>query len=235
MSAIAPPVAATLEAESGARAIGVERLGVTEYVDAWRAMQAFTGSRDRATPDAIWLTEHPPVYTLGLAGRREHVREPADIPVLKVDRGGQVTYHGPGQTVAYVLVDLARRRLGVRALVRAIEGAVIELLAGYDVRAYGRADRPGVYIERGGREAKIAALGLKIRNGCSYHGVALNRDMDLTPFTRIDPCGFAGLEVAQLRDLAPQATREDVESRFAAALATSIDRASREARLARTS
>ncbi|MGH8852399.1 MAG: lipoyl(octanoyl) transferase LipB, partial [Casimicrobiaceae bacterium] len=145
-------------------------------------MQAFTDTRAAQTPDEIWLTEHPPVYTLGLAGRREHLLRDNGIPVLKVDRGGQVTYHGPGQLVAYLLIDIRRRRLGVRQLVRAIESAVIELLDSYGVAAIGRNDAPGVYVRHRGAMAKIAALGLKVRNGRSYHGLALNIDMDLAPY-----------------------------------------------------
>jgi len=178
----------------------IRALGRTDYEHCWRAMQAFTDARDAGTPDEIWLTEHPPVYTLGLAGRREHLRRDAGIPVIKVDRGGQVTYHGPGQVVAYLLVDLRRARLGVRDMVRAIEAAVVEFLDSQGISAYGRPDAPGVYVRRGGVESKIAALGLKVRNGCTYHGLALNVAMDLAPFGDIDPCGFPGLAVTQLAD-----------------------------------
>jgi lipoyl(octanoyl) transferase len=175
-------------------------LGPTDYERCWRAMQAFTDARDAGTPDEVWLTEHSPVYTLGLAGRREHLRRDVGIPVLKVDRGGQVTYHGPGQLVAYLLVDLRRARLGVRDMVRAIEAAVVEFLDSQGITAYGRPDAPGVYVRRGGVESKIAALGLKVRNGCTYHGLALNVAMDLAPFADIDPCGYPGLAVTQLAD-----------------------------------
>ena len=178
----------------------IRALGRTDYEHCWRAMQAFTDARDAGTPDEIWLTEHPPVYTLGLAGRREHLRRDAGIPVIKVDRGGQVTYHGPGQVVAYLLVDLRRARLGVRDMVRAIEAAVVEFLDSQGISAYGRPDAPGVYVRRGDVESKIAALGLKVRNGCTYHGLALNVAMDLAPFGDIDPCGFPGLAVTQLAD-----------------------------------
>ena len=163
-------------------------------------MQAFTDARTPETPDEIWLTEHEPVYTLGLAGRAEHVLRATSIAVLKVDHGGQVTYHGPGQLVVYLLIDLKRLRLGVRALVEAIESAVIKLLDSYGIEAHGRRDAPGVYVRRYGREAKLAALGLKVRNGCTYHGFALNLDMDLSPFDDIDPCGYRGLAVTHLRD-----------------------------------
>jgi lipoyl(octanoyl) transferase len=178
----------------------IRTLGRTEYEACWRAMREFTDARGAATPDEIWLTEHPPVYTLGLAGRREHVLRDNGIPVIKVDRGGQVTYHGPGQVVAYLLVDLRRARLGVRNMVRAIEAAVVEFLDSQEISAYGRPDAPGVYVRRGGVESKIAALGLKVRNGCSYHGLALNVAMDLAPFADIDPCGYPGLAVTQLAD-----------------------------------
>jgi lipoyl(octanoyl) transferase len=179
----------------------VESLGTTDYATTWRAMQAFTDARTAGTPDAIWLTEHPPVYTLGLAGRTAHLLRDNGIAVIKVDRGGQVTYHGPGQLVAYTLVDLKRRRLGVRALVRTLEAAVVEWLATLGIAAYGKVDAPGVYVAGRGVEAKIAALGLKVRSGCTYHGLAVNVAMDLAPFADIDPCGFPGLAVTQLADL----------------------------------
>ena len=191
-----------------------KRLGRTDYTRTWRAMRAFTEARTADTGDEIWLTEHAPVYTLGLAGRPEHILRANTIPVLKVDRGGQVTYHGPGQLVVYLLIDIKRLRLGVRALVEAIESAVIKLLDTYGLEAYGRRDAPGVYVKRGGREAKIAALGLKVRNGCTYHGLALNLDMDLAPFDDIDPCGYRGLAVTQLRDLDVHASRTDIEDRL---------------------
>jgi lipoyl(octanoyl) transferase len=208
----------------------IKRLGRTEYIATWRAMQAFTDARTADTDDEIWITEHPPVYTLGLAGRREHLLRANAIPVLKVDRGGQVTYHGPGQLVVYLLIDLKRLRLGVRSLVEAIESAVIKSLCLYGLEAYGRRDAPGVYVKRGGREAKVAALGLKVRNGCTYHGFALNLDMDLAPFDDIDPCGYRGLEVTQLRDLDVHASRAEVEERLVSTLTEAIrgvDRARR--------
>jgi lipoyl(octanoyl) transferase len=181
--------------------IAVRALGVTDYERTWSEMRAFTDARDASTPDEIWLTEHPPVYTLGLAGRREHLRRDNGIAVIKCDRGGQVTYHGPGQLVVYVLLDLRRSRIAVRELVRALEGCVVDWLASFRIRAWGRADRPGVYVDDGRGEAKIAALGLRVRNGCTYHGLALNVDMDLAPFADIDPCGYEGLAVTQLADL----------------------------------
>ena len=179
----------------------VRSLGRTDYEACWRDMRAWTDARTAGTPDELWLTEHGPIYTLGLAGRREHLRRPNAIPVIKVDRGGQVTYHGPGQLVVYVMVDLARRKLGVRALVRRLEEAVVQWLDSSGISAYGKTAAPGVYVSRDGREAKVAALGLKVRNGCTYHGIALNVDMDLSPFADIDPCGYPGLEVTQLSDL----------------------------------
>lgn len=163
-------------------------------------MQGFTAARDAATADEIWLTEHDPIYTLGLAARREHVLRDNGIPVLKLDRGGQVTYHGPGQLVAYVLLDLGRRRLGVRDMVRRIEAAVIEWLDSLGVCAYGKPSAPGVYVRSAAGEAKIAALGLRVRNGRTYHGLAVNVAMDLAPFSDIDPCGYPGLAVTQLAD-----------------------------------
>jgi lipoyl(octanoyl) transferase len=179
----------------------VRSLGSTDYAATWRAMQAFTAARTADTPDEIWLTEHSPIYTVGLAGRAEHYpRIDNGIPVVKTDRGGQITYHGPGQVVAYTLVDLRRQRRGVREHVRRLESAMVKLLESHGVASYGKVDAPGVYVTRGGSEAKIGALGLKVKNGCTYHGVALNVDMDLAPFAAIDPCGYAGLAVAQLAD-----------------------------------
>ena len=169
-------------------------LGLVAYEPTWRAMQAFTRARDSDTPDQLWLLEHPPVFTLGLAGRREHVHSPGDIPVVSSDRGGQVTYHGPGQAVCYVLLDLRRSGLGVKELVRRLEQAAIEVLAGYGIRGERREAMPGVYVSG----AKIAAIGLRIARGCSYHGIALNSDLDLEPFARIDPCGYPGLASTSL-------------------------------------
>ncbi len=175
----------------------VKRLGLVDYEPTFQAMQAFTASRSPETPDELWIVEHPPVYTLGQAGKPEHILRDVGIPVVKIDRGGQVTYHGPGQVVIYLLLDLPRRKIKVRELVSAIEQAVIDLLGKYAVSAERRDGAPGVYVG----EAKVAALGLRIRNGCSYHGVSLNVDMDLTPFAAINPCGYAGLKVVQTKDL----------------------------------
>jgi lipoyl(octanoyl) transferase len=174
-----------------------QRLGQVEYVPTWREMQRFTEVRDASTPDEIWLLEHPPVFTLGLNGRREHVLAAGDIPVVHVDRGGQVTYHGPGQLVVYPLIDLKRARLGIRDLVTCLEESVIEMCAELGIHAEARRDAPGVYVS--GR--KLASIGLRVRRGCSYHGLALNVCNDLQPFSRINPCGFAGLEVVRLADL----------------------------------
>jgi lipoyl(octanoyl) transferase len=199
--------------------VAIRRLGMTDYTWCWRAMQSFTDARTPATRDEIWLTEHEPVYTLGLAGRREHVRDTRRVPVIRVDRGGQVTYHGPGQLVAYLLFDLRRARLGIRAMVRTIEVAVIEFLDSLGISAYGKPSAPGVYVLRSGVEAKIAALGLKVRNGCTYHGLALNVAMDLSPFAAIDPCGYPGLDVTSLADLGVVQRVEDVGAALAPRLA----------------
>ena len=193
----------------------VRALGRANYEATWRAMQAFTSARATDTTDEIWLTEHPPVYTLGLAGRREHVLRDNGIPVVKSDRGGQVTYHGPGQLIAYLLFDLRRTRLGVRDMVRRIEAAVVGWLATCGVAAYGRPAAPGVYVLRDGVESKIAALGLRVRNGCTYHGVAVNIDMDLAPFSDIDPCGYPGLAVTQLADFGVRRTVDEAGSELA--------------------
>ena len=201
----------------------VRALGRVAYEPTWRAMRSLTERRDPATEDELWLLEHPPVFTLGLAGRREHLLRDNGIPVVKVDRGGQVTYHGPGQLVAYLLVDLKRRRLGVRALVRRIERGVIDWLATFGIAAFGEIDAPGVYVRLDdGRKAKIAALGLKIRNGSSYHGVAVNLDMDLAPFRDIDPCGYPGLAVTQLADLGVRSSVDDAGVALAGALAHAL-------------
>ncbi len=201
-------------ADSRADSPLVRPLGLVAYEPTWHAMQAFTQSRGAATRDQIWLVEHPGVFTLGLAGRREHVRVPGDIPVVATDRGGQVTYHGPGQAVAYLLLDLRRRGMGVKDLVRRIEAGVIALLAEHGIEGARREGMPGVYV--GG--AKVAAIGLRVARGCSYHGVALNTRMDLEPFTRIDPCGYPGLAATQLADLGVRDSIDSVHSRLARAL-----------------
>jgi len=172
----------------------VRQLGRVGYEPAWRAMQAFTDVRGEATPDELWFLEHDPVFTQGLNGRAEHVLAPGDIPVIGIDRGGQVTYHGPGQLVMYALVDLRRLRIGVRELVVGLEDAVVALAGQHGIAAAGRREAPGVYVG----ERKLASIGLRVRRGCSYHGLALNVDMDLEPFGRINPCGMAGLAMTQL-------------------------------------
>ncbi|MEF3193892.1 MAG: lipoyl(octanoyl) transferase LipB [Halothiobacillaceae bacterium] len=177
----------------------VRDLGVQPYAETFEAMRAFSAARQPNTPDELWLLEHPPVFTQGLNGKPEHLLAPGDIPVVQTDRGGQVTYHGPGQLVAYLLFDLARARLGVRETVEHLEGAVIGLLDGLGIHACARRDAPGVYVD--GR--KIASLGLKVRAGRCYHGLALNVAMDLTPFERINPCGHAGLAMCQVSDFVP--------------------------------
>lgn len=188
------------------------RLGCRAYEPVFDAMQTFTEARHANTLDELWQVEHPPVFTQGLAGKAEHLLAPGDIPVIRVDRGGQVTYHGPGQVVIYCLLDVRRLGLSVRGLVTALEQAVIELLAMYGVTAQARPAAPGVYVD----DAKIASLGLRIRQGRSYHGLSLNVDMDLEPFTRINPCGYPGLRVTQLHDLGvyltPDAVAEELLS-----------------------
>jgi lipoyl(octanoyl) transferase len=208
-------------AHSGATRI--RALGRTDYEPTWRAMQAFTVTRTPDTPDEIWLTEHPPVYTLGLAGRHEHLLRENGIPAIKVDRGGQITYHGPGQLVAYLLFDLRRPKQGIRDMVRAIESGVVEWLDSMGVFAYGKVAAPGVYVRAGDVEAKIAALGLKVRNGCTYHGVAVNVAMDLRPFADIDPCGFPGLAVTQLAALGVARTVEQAGTELAPILAAHLN------------
>lgn len=192
----------------------IKHLGRAEYEPTWHAMQAFTAARGPDTPDEIWLLEHPPVFTLGLAGKREHILHTTDIPIIPIDRGGQVTYHGPGQIMAYLLLDLKRRGYGVRELVTRMEQAVIDLVADYGVNAERRERAPGVYVAG----KKIAALGLRIKHGMSYHGLALNVDMDLTPFTHINPCGYVGLEATQLKDLGVETTWEAVSRELGAML-----------------
>jgi len=193
----------------------VRSLGLTDYTATYDAMKLFNAERHPSTADELWLTEHPPVYTVGLAGRPEHFpRTDTGIPVVRVDRGGQITYHGPGQAIAYAMLDLARRSLTVRRLVTILEQAVIEVLAGYNVRAARKPGAPGVYVA----DAKIAALGLRVRRGSCYHGIALNVDMDLAPFHAIDPCGYPGLKVTQLRALGVADGLPAVSERLAAAI-----------------
>jgi lipoyl(octanoyl) transferase len=200
---------------NAANAVLVRELGLTDYTRVFAAMQNFTRDREVATADEIWLTEHERVYTQGQAGKAEHVLAPGDIPVIQSDRGGQVTYHGPGQIVGYLMFDVRRMGISVRELVTGIETAVVAVLASYGIRGEPRPDAPGVYV--GG--AKIAALGLRVRRGCSYHGLSLNVDMDLEPFSRINPCGLLGMKVTQMVDLAEGVALRDVEDRLVEALA----------------
>nr|WP_297398804.1 lipoyl(octanoyl) transferase LipB [uncultured Marinobacter sp.] len=189
----------------------IRSLGEQPYLETWEAMKAFTASRDDASADELWCLQHPRVYTQGQAGKAEHILAPGDIPVIPVDRGGQVTYHGPGQLVVYLMVDLSRRKLGVRTLVDIIEQGIVRTLAERDIVAAPRRDAPGVYVAG----AKIASLGLRVRRGCSFHGLALNVAMDLEPFARINPCGYAGMPICQVADFAPGVEVSDIEHRLA--------------------
>ncbi|UZE95515.1 lipoyl(octanoyl) transferase LipB [Alkalimarinus alittae] len=185
----------------------VRSLGVVNYTPVWEAMKSFTDDRNDETNDEIWLLQHPPVFTQGQAGKAEHVLYPGDIPVVQVDRGGQVTYHGPGQLIAYIMVDIKRRNMGARALVSLIEQAIVDTLLLYGVKAAARPDAPGVYVG----EAKIASLGLRIRKGRSFHGLSINIDMDLEPFSRINPCGYQGMEIVQLSALSKRDAIDEVQ------------------------
>ena len=204
--------------EDPASRLFVRRLGLADYEQVWHGMQAFTDRRDAGSRDELWLVQHPPVFTQGQAGKAEHVLAPGDIPVIQVDRGGQVTYHGPGQIVAYPLVDIRRKDIGVRDFVHRIEEAIIRTLAHWRVPGERVAGAPGIYV--GG--AKIASLGLRVRRGCTFHGLAFNVDMDLEPFGRINPCGFAGLQVTQLSAFAEVAVAE-VEERLLRNLARQLE------------
>jgi lipoyl(octanoyl) transferase len=175
----------------------IKQLGKQDYLQVWQAMQNFTASRDNQTPDELWVVEHPPVYTLGRNGKEIHILQKSDIPIIKVDRGGQVTYHGPGQLVVYFLLDLHRRKLGIRQLVTLIEDCLVELLAQYKIKAYSDIKAPGVYVNK----QKIAALGLRVSKGRTTHGLSLNINMDLSPFQKINPCGYENLKVTQCKSL----------------------------------
>lgn len=192
----------------------IRTLGEQPYAQTWEAMKTFTAERGPTTTDELWLLEHPRVYTQGQAGKAEHILAPGDIPVIQVDRGGQVTYHGPGQLVVYLLLDLTRRKLGVRALVDAIEQALVQCLGELGIAAAPRPDAPGVYVG----DRKIASLGLRVRRGCSFHGLALNVAMDMEPFARINPCGHAGMVMSQVRDYCPEADIDTVSDRLCQAL-----------------
>jgi len=198
----------------------VRHLGLAEYASTYQAMRRFTDERETKTPDELWVLEHPPVYTVGIAGRAEHFPRGGEVPLERIDRGGQITYHGPGQAIVYALVDLARRGLTVRGMVSLIEQAVIEVLGAHGVEARRRKGAPGVYVDG----AKIAALGLRVRRGCCYHGVALNVDMDLAPFSAIDPCGYPGLAVTQTRAHGVVAGAEGMGDALARHIARLIDK-----------
>ena len=191
-------------------AVLVKNLGLVAYQPTFEAMQSFTINRDENSQDQIWLLEHQRVFTQGQAGKAEHLLAPGDIEVIQVDRGGQVTYHGPGQFVAYVMLDIKRRKIGVRELVTALENSLIQTLARYEINAYAKADAPGVYVD----EKKVASLGLRIKKGRSYHGLGLNVDMDLSPFNRINPCGYQGLEMTQMADLCEQVELSNVQMQW---------------------
>jgi lipoyl(octanoyl) transferase len=188
----------------------IRQLGLVDYADTWQAMIDHTQQRTRETPDEIWLLQHPPIYTQGIAGKAEHLLAPGNIPVIRTDRGGQITYHGPGQLIAYLLLDLRRRQLGVRELVRKMENTVINLLQSYLICAQSRIDAPGVYV----KDAKIASLGLRVRRGACYHGIALNVAMDLSPFDAINPCGFPGLRITQTSELGIAASIDILEKKL---------------------
>lgn len=198
--------------------VTIKHLGVVDYEATWHAMQAFTAQRGAETNDEIWLLQHPPVYTQGLAGKPEHLLTKPAIPVVKTDRGGQITYHGPGQIVAYVLFDLKRKGIGVKELVKRIEQSLIDVLQSYGIAAQRKLGAPGIYV----KGAKIAALGLRVRNGCSYHGLALNVAMDLTPYGAINPCGYAGMEVTDLATLGVRVSINDVMTPLSQHLVTQL-------------
>ena len=219
-SDLAPAVSTPAPATSDGLLV-IRYLGLRAYETIWQAMRDFTDARDPETPDELWLLQHPAIYTLGQAGRWEHLLDAGGIPALKVDRGGQVTYHGPGQLIAYLLLDLKRAGLGIKGLVHLLETAVMELLAAHGITAQVRPDAPGVYVAG----AKIASLGLRVRRHCSYHGVALNVDLDLEPFSRINPCGYPGLAVTRLVDLGVALSLDRLAEELAARLAARLGRA----------
>lgn len=196
----------------------IRQIDIGEYETIWQTMQQFTDNRDDSVVDELWLVEHGPVFTQGQAGKEEHLLNTGDIPVVKVDRGGQVTYHGPGQLVVYLLLNLKRRKMGVRDLVTKIEQAIVDLLAEYKITAYAKKDAPGVYVD----DKKIASLGLRVRKGCSFHGLALNIDMDMEPFLRINPCGYAGMEMLQTKQIGGPQTVAEAGNKLGAILAQSL-------------
>jgi len=196
----------------------IRQLGVEPYLPTWEKMQAFTDQRDDSTVDELWLLQHEPVFTQGQAGKEEHLLSTGDIPVVQVDRGGQVTYHGPGQLIVYLLINLRRRKLGVREIVDIMEKSLVALLADYGIEAYAKPDAPGVYVG----DAKIASLGLRVRRGCSFHGLALNLDMNMEPFLRINPCGYAGMPMTQLSELTDMPEVHDVMQKLGDHLVSKI-------------
>ncbi|MBX2835827.1 MAG: lipoyl(octanoyl) transferase LipB [Gammaproteobacteria bacterium] len=196
------------------RSYTVRHLGVQDYREVWLDMQSFTNDRASDTVDELWVVEHPPVYTLGQAGKLEHILNAGEIPIVQTDRGGQVTFHGPGQIIIYTLVDIRRRQIGVRAFVELLENAVMECLAEFNISAQSRRDAPGVYVDG----AKIAALGLRVRRGCTFHGLSMNVDMDLTPFKGINPCGYADLPVTSTQDCGVSASKSDIVDRLLQAI-----------------
>ncbi len=202
------------------RGFRIKHLGLRDYTEVWEEMRDFTEGRTEQTQDELWLLEHKPVFTLGLAGKREHLLNPGSIPVVQSDRGGQVTYHGPGQLVAYILYDLHRSGVGVRRMVGLLQDSVIDLLSQYDVKAHTLLKAPGVYVDN----KKIAALGLRVRKGRSLHGVSLNVDMDLEPFSRINPCGYPGMQVTQVKDLGIKTTLDQVAMQLCAAVENRLNK-----------
>ena len=222
MQSAARSASAVIPAKAGIqieKATIVRHLGLAGYAPTYQAMRGFTDARGTKTPDELWVLEHPPVYTVGIAGRAEHFPRSGEVPIERIDRGGQITYHGPGQAIVYALIDLARRSLTVRGMVSLIEQAVIEVLQAHGVRAERRNGAPGLYVDG----AKIAALGLRVRRGCCYHGVALNVDMDLAPFSAIDPCGYPGLAVTQTRAHGVLAEAEEMGHELARRIARLIE------------
>ncbi len=197
----------------------IKQLGKQDYQYVWQAMQKFTQSRNSQTPDELWVVEHPPVYTLGRNGKEIHILQKSDIPIIKVDRGGQVTYHGPGQLVIYFLLDLHRRKLGIRQLVSLIEDCLVELLAQYKIKAYSDKKAPGVYVNK----QKIAALGLRVSKGCTTHGLSLNIDMDLSPFQNINHCGYENLEVTQCKNLGIEDRLPDLAEKLVKLIKISLE------------
>ena len=208
------------ELATGDTRVRIKRLGMVDYLATWQAMKDFTNERTAITQDEFWLLQHLPIYTQGLAGKPEHLLQSNGIGVIKTDRGGQITYHGPGQSIAYLLLDMRRLKLGVRELVTRMENAVVDLLKDYDIQAESRSAAPGVYVEN----AKIAALGLKIKRGYCYHGIALNVDMDLAPFSNINPCGYANLQVTQTKNLGITDSIETISNKLIAHLTEQIYR-----------